>query len=319
MKRFSHLLASLALAASVLGYVVTSADTASAQAAGGNGAAPGSARGGRRRQPLAGRGGFRGGFPGGGGGGLPGFGGAGRGPAIPAGIQVQTNVPYVEKGNPNEVVDIYYPEQPEKPLPLMIWIHGGAWLGGSQANPPCLFLLSHGYAVASVQHTFSGQAKWPQQAYDVKAAVRFLRANAAKYHVDPDRFGVGGDSSGGHLAAFLGTSGGVKDMEGTLGNNGVSSSVQVVVDWFGPTDLLSMGKEALPTSVIQHDSASSPESMLLGGPVQEKKELAISANPITYVNPKDPPFLIMHGDNDTLVPHGQSVELAKALSMQACR
>jgi acetyl esterase/lipase len=257
----------------------------------------------------AGGGGFGGGGFGGGG-----FGGAGIGGGVPAGVKAQTNIPYVEKGSQSQVLDIYLPEKPsDKPLPLMIWIHGGAWMGGNQANPPALFLVNKGFAVASIQHRMSGEAKWPAQSYDCKAAVRFLRANAAKYNFDPDHFGIGGDSSGGHLAAFIGTSGDVKEMDGDLGNSGVSSRVQAVIDWFGPTDFTAMAKQSGRGSMIQHDDANSPESMLLGGPVQQKTEAAKTANPLTYIDKNDPSFLIMHGDNDTLVPLGQSIMLAKAL------
>ncbi len=195
----------------------------------------------------------------------------------------------------------------------MIWIHGGAWMFGEQANPPVLYLVSQGFAVASIQHRFSSDAIWPAQAYDCKAAIRFLRANAAKYNFDPDHFGVGGDSSGGHLAAFVGTSGDVKEMEGNLGDTSVSSRVQAVVDWFGPTDFTLMTQQSGSVGANSHDAPESPESRLLGGPVQEKRDLAKTANPLTYVYRTDPPFLIMHGDNDQLVPLGQSIILAKTL------
>jgi acetyl esterase/lipase len=239
----------------------------------------------------------------------------GNGPAsLPADIKSERNISYVENGHRNQVLDIYLPETPsDKPLPLMIWIHGGAWMGGSQANPPVMYLLKRGFAVASIQYRFSKDAIWPAQSYDCKAAIRFLRANAKKYNLDADRFAVGGDSAGGHLAAFIGTSGDVKEMEGDLGNTNVSSRVQAVVDWFGPTDVLVMGEQAGPNSMIKHNDANAPEGLLLGGPAQEKKELAKTLNPLTYIDKHDPPFLIMHGDNDTLVPLGQSIILAKAL------
>jgi acetyl esterase/lipase len=242
---------------------------------------------------------------------VPGGGGAqGQGPAIKA----ERNIPYVVNGHRNQVLDIYLPEKPAvKPLPLIIWIHGGAWLGGDQSNPPVLYLLNKGFAVASIQYRFSQDAIWPAQSFDCKAAIRFLRANAAQYNFDPSHFGLGGDSAGGHLAALIGTSGGVQGLEGDLGNPGVSSQVQAVVDWFGPTDLLALGAQAGPNSVVKHEAANSPESLLMGGPVQEKKELAATANPLTYIDKKDPPFLIMHGDKDDLVPLAQSVMLAKAL------
>jgi len=246
--------------------------------------------------------------------GNPGGLGFGRPAPLPAGVKVERNIPYVENGHRNQVLDLFLPEQPsDQPLPLMIWIHGGAWMGGNQSSPPVVFLVPKGFAVASIQHRFSSDALWPAQAYDCKAAIRFLRANAAKYHLDPDHFGVGGDSSGGHLAAFVGTSGDVKEMEGDLGNTNVSSRVQAVIDWFGPTDVTLMAQQSGPHSMIQHNAPNSPESHLLGGPVQEKLDLAKTANPITYIDKDDPPFLIMHGDNDQLVPLGQSVILAKAL------
>jgi acetyl esterase/lipase len=241
-------------------------------------------------------------------------GGFGQPAPLPAGVKAERNIPYVEHGHRNQVLDLFLPEKPsDKPLPLVIWIHGGAWFAGGQGSPPVLYLVHQGFAVASIQYRFSQDAIWPAQAYDCKAAIRFLRANAGKYNFDPNHFGVGGDSAGGHLAAFIGTSGDVKEMEGDLGNTNVSSRVQAVVDWFGPTDLLVMGQQAGPHSMIQHDSADSPESRLMGGPVQEKSDLAKTANPITYIDKNDPPFLIMHGDNDQLVPLGQSIILAKAL------
>lgn len=246
-------------------------------------------------------------------GGIAGF-NSSRPVTLPAGIRAERNIPYVQNGHRNQVLDLFLPEKSsDKPLPLMIWIHGGAWLGGDQTHPPVLYLVGKGFAVASIQYRFSTDAIWPAQAYDCKAAIRFLRANAAKYNVDPDHFGVGGDSAGGHLAAFVGTSGEVKEMEGDLGHTNVSSRVQAVVDWFGPTDVALMAQQSGPRSIIQHDSPDSPESRLLGGPVQEKRELARTANPLTYIDRNDPPFLIMHGDNDQLVPLGQSVILAKAL------
>ena len=244
----------------------------------------------------------------------PGGFGFGRPAPLPPGVKVERNIPYVENGHRNQVLDLFLPGQPsDKPLPLMIWIHGGAWMAGSQANPPVVFLVTNGFAVASIQHRFSSDAIWPAQAYDCKAAIRWLRANASKYNFDPDHFGVGGDSSGGHLAAFVGTSGGVPEMEGDLGNTNFSSRVQAVVDWFGPTDFTLMAQQSGPRSMIQHDSPNSPESRLLGGPVQERRDLAKTANPLTYIDKNDPPFLIMHGDNDQLVPLGQSKILAKAL------
>lgn len=166
-----------------------------------------------------------------------------------------------------------------------------------------------GYVVASIEHRTSHEAKFPAQIQDVKAAIRYLKANAEKYNIDPNRVGVWGDSSGGHLAALAGTSGGIEEFEGK-DNLNQSSRVQAVVDWFGPTDFVQMNK--FP-SQIDHDAPDSPESMVIGGPIQENKEKVKNANPITYITPDDPPFLIMHGDKDPLVPYNQSVLLYDAL------
>jgi acetyl esterase/lipase len=228
--------------------------------------------------------------------------------------KTQQNIPYVENGHARQVLDLYLPaEVSDKPWPLVIWIHGGAWLAGSRANPPVVYLVDKGIAVASIDYRFSQDAIWPAQIHDCKAAVRFLRANAAKYNLDPDHFGVGGDSAGGHLAAMLGATGDVHELEGDLGNADTSSRVQAVVDWFGPTDFSQIADQSGPNSLLKHDDPHSPESQLLGGPLRDKTKLARTANPINYLDKHTPPFLIMHGDSDRVVPLGQSVILAKAL------
>ena len=153
--------------------------------------------------------------------------------------------------------------------PVAIWIHGGAWLGGSYNSPPTALqqLLQSGFAVASVQYRLSGAAIFPAQIHDVKGAVRFLRPHADEYNLDPTRFSAWGSSAGGHLAALLATSGDVIDAEGTTGGNlTYSSRIQAAVDYFGPTDLLQMNLDVTtpPGSVIDHDAPSSPESQLIG-------------------------------------------------------
>jgi acetyl esterase/lipase len=225
---------------------------------------------------------------------------------LPAGAQAVHNLEYVAGGHERHKLDLYLPEKANGPLPLIIWIHGGAWyLGSKQGAGAALPFVARGYAVASINYRLSQHAPFPAQIEDCKAAVRWLRANAQKYNLDPDRFAAWGPSAGGHLAALLGTSGAAKDLEGKLGNLDQSSRVQAVVDWYGPTDFLQMGG--------RHDDARSPESRLLGGPVQQRKELAAKANPITHVRKDNPPFLIMHGDQDNAVPFNQSELLAEAL------
>jgi acetyl esterase/lipase len=150
------------------------------------------------------------------------------------------------------------------------------------------------------------------QIEDCKAAVRWLRAHASEHRLDPDRFAAWGASAGGHLAALLGTTGGVKPFD--VGEHlDVSSRVQAVLDFFGPTDFTQMAKHSPPNARFDHDASDSPESLLIGGAVQEHKDKAAAANPITYVSKDDPPFLIMHGNRDPLVPHQQSELLRNAL------
>ena len=149
------------------------------------------------------------------------------------------------------------------PFPLIINVHGGGFMMGDKSNPPATDeFLANGYAVASVDYRLSGEAKAPAQIQDVKAAVRFLRANAGKYKLNPDKFAGFGGSAGGSLVALLGTSCGVAALEGAdLGNADQSSCVQAVVDWFGPTDFLQMDKQFAGTSCpVNHDAADSPES-----------------------------------------------------------
>ncbi len=158
--------------------------------------------------------------------------------------------------------------------------------------------FDHGYAVASIQYRLSHQAVFPAQIVDCKAATRFLRAHADQYNIDPERIGCFGQSSGGYLAALVGTSGNISKWE--RGNHlEPSSSVQAICDWFGPTDFLRMNEMC---SEIDHDAAEFPESCLVGGPIQEHKGRAKEANPATYIHADTSPFLIMHGDKDAKVP-----------------
>ncbi len=215
-------------------------------------------------------------------------------PKLREGVKVLRNLQYVEGGHERNRLDLYLPEKAEGRLPLVVWIHGGAWRGGSKDDVPALPLVGKGYAVASINYRLSQHAVFPAQIEDCKAAIRWLRANAAKYHLDPDHIGVWGASAGGHLVALLGTTGGVKDLEGNGANLDQSSRVQCVIDWFGPTELTTMGE--------QGDKPGSPVALLIGGLVQENREKARKASPLTYVSKDSAPFLIMHGDKDNLVP-----------------
>jgi acetyl esterase/lipase len=237
-------------------------------------------------------------------------------PPVAESIQLVADVPYADTANPRQRLDLLLPKRQgeAKPLPVVVFIHGGAWLGGDRLAgyvPLSPFLVSGEYAGVTVGYRLSSEAIWPAQIHDVKAAVRWVRANAGKYNLDPERIGVIGPSAGGHLAAMLGTSGGVKELEGDLGpHKDVSSRVACVVDEFGPSDLPNMGKAP---SRINHEAPEAPEGRLIGGAVGSKPEVARAASPITYVSPDDPPFLIVHGTKDDMVPFEQSKRLHEAL------
>lgn len=225
-------------------------------------------------------------------------------------------------------LDIYLPKTEKPVYPVVISIYGSAWLANNmKASDLGTFgkaLLDAGYAVVTPNHRSSMDAKFPAQIHDIKAVVRFIRANAATYQLDTSFIGINGFSSGGHLSALAGTSGSVRqyaagattlDLEGHVGpDTAFSSSVHAVVDWSGPTDLLVLDS---CRSTPLNDGANSPESLLIGGSVQDNRDKATLANPITYIDANDPPFLILHGDADQTVPSCQSTLLFDALQTAA--
>lgn len=234
----------------------------------------------------------------------------------PDGVKAHRDLAYIEAGHTRQKLDLYLPDRKEgatavAPLPLLLWVHGGGWQSGDESL--CLPLrqgfVERGYAVASIGYRLSGDAPFPAQIQDVKAAVRWLRAHAKEYNLDPDRFGAWGSSAGGHLVTLLGTSGGVEEFDKSdkpAGGVVSSSRVQAVCDFYGPTDLVRMVQTP---GYEGHARADAPEGKLLGGAVLENRDKAARANPHTYLDKNDPPFLIIHGDSDPVVPLG----LSKAL------
>ena len=223
---------------------------------------------------------------------------------LPQGVKAYRDLAYVVNGHERQKLDLFVPEKSDGPLPLIVWIHGGGWQNGSKDGCPPLrnSYTERGYAVASINYRLSGHAVFPAQIEDCKAAIRWLRAHAKEYRLDPQRFGVWGSSAGGHLAALVGTSGGVKAFD--VGENlDQTSSVQAVCDYFGPTDFMVF---VTTPGYETHATATSPEAKLIGGAVAENKDKAARANPVTYVSQDDPAFLIVHGDKDPLVPINQS-------------
>ncbi|BCX47822.1 hypothetical protein HAHE_17300 [Haloferula helveola] len=234
-------------------------------------------------------------------------------------VEVTRDVSYADTDNPRQRLDLVLPKAREgkKPLPVVVFVHGGGWQSGDkrQAVRRLVPLVASGdYAGVSVGYRLTDEAQWPAQMHDCKAAIRWIRANADKHGLDPDKIAVWGTSAGGHLVAVLGTSAGVEAMDGKLGpNTAESTKVTCVVDFFGPTDFSKMSAASDGKGPIDHDAPNSPESKLVGGAIQEHPDKVAAANPITYVDAGDPPFLIIHGTKDPLVPFNQSELLDVAL------
>ena len=206
--------------------------------------------------------------------------------------------------------------------PLVIWIHGGGFMFGDRRILPETFrpdqvfdaLLDAGLAVASIDYRHALEAPFPAQLQDAKAAVRYLRSFAGELALSTERIGVMGESAGGHIAALVGLTAHRADLEGTHGVVGPSSAVDVVVDWYGPADLMTMPRATPPPQVLAKlptELHAPPEDHLTRG--LEGAALA-DASPITHVTPDAPPFLLVHGTADWLVPYAQSEQLHAALT-----
>ncbi len=232
-----------------------------------------------------------------------------------------TNLAYAT-ASPAEKLDIYLPNNAKGPFPVIIAIHGGAFHMGDKADgqlTPMLAGLAHGYAVVSINYRLSSEAKAPKQIQDVKAAIRWVRANARTYQLNGSKLAVWGGSAGGNLAALAGTSADVPDLDDLkLGNPMRSGRVQAVVDWFGPINFLTMDAQFTETKngKPDHNDADSPESELIGRKITDNPDLVAPTNPETYITSDDPPFFIEHGTQDNLVPTQQSVAFAERLTKE---
>jgi len=231
--------------------------------------------------------------------------------------------------SPAQKLDIYWPVNGNDPFPVIVSIHGGAFRFGDKRDSqlsPMLAGLARGYAVVSINYRMSGEAIFPALVQDVKAAIRWVRANAAGYLLDPNRLAAWGGSAGGYQALMAGVSGSqpgsasIPELDDlSLGNPEQSSQVQAVVDWFGPTDFLTMDEQLAesglgPDPNDPHSGPNSPESLILGQQITQIPERVRAANPETYIHPGLPPFFIQHGDQDATVPHQQSVNMAARLA-----
>lgn len=215
-------------------------------------------------------------------------------------------------------LDIYLPEVGEGPFPVILSIHGGAFKLGDKRDfqlRPMLEGLKRGYAVVGINYRLSGEALFPANIYDVKAAVRFVKANADQFKLNPNKMVAWGGSAGGYLSTLLATSGPFALEDISMGNEKEDCEVQAVVDWFGPTDFLKMDEQLKEANLgpQDHNDAGSPESLVLGAQITIIPDKVKEANPITYITKDVPPFLIQHGSIDNIVPNGQSKLLYEAL------
>ncbi len=228
------------------------------------------------------------------------------------------DLPYA-MGSVFQKLDIYLPESGAGPFPVIIAVHGGAWMMCDKADnqlSPVLKALERGYAVVSVNYRLSSEARFPAQIQDVKAAIRWVRAHAADYQLDPTQVVAWGGSAGGHLVSLVGTSAAVPELADlSLGNPQQSCAVDAVVAWFAPTDFLMMDVYFRETGAgtPDHSAAESPESRLLGRRITEIPDRVEAANPETYISAATPPFLLQHGSADPIVPFQHSVVFAARL------
>lgn len=221
-------------------------------------------------------------------------------------VVIETDVEYAKAGDVSLKLDVYKPIATSlQTRPCIVWIHGGGWQNGDKSSGAARvgrFVASGDYVGVSVGYRFTDVASWPAQIYDCKAAIRYIRANAAKLGIDPNKIGVWGASAGGHLVSVLGTSGDVEELEGELGTTNVSSRVNCVVDFCGPADFPRLG----PNAPKVNEPGQSVYK-LFNGPMKDRMDIARQASPVTYVSKDDPPFLIVQGTADPLVPLDQSV------------
>jgi len=235
-------------------------------------------------------------------------------------VTLELDLPYANNENPKQALDLYLPKNPtrEKPLPVIAFIHGGGWVNGDRIgySAACIQMTRTGaYAAIGIGYRLSKEAPWPAQIHDCKAAIRWIRGHAKEYNLDPDRITVWGSSAGGHLSSLLGTSGDVKELEGSLGSfPTLSSRVHCVVNLCGPKDFAQALMFDPKNQPIFKDDAVSG---LLGGPAPDKPDIAKAASPITYITPDDPPFITFHGTADQRVAYRHAETLHAALQ-KAC-
>lgn len=221
-------------------------------------------------------------------------------------VDTVLDVPFAVAGGEELLLDLYLPQGVDSP-PLLVWVHGGGWRAGSRRPVITVALVNAGYAMASIDYRLSGDAPFPAQVHDIKAAIRYLRASSERYGFDASRIGILGESAGGHLAALAATTNGSRFHEGTVGDYlDESSDVAAVVSYFGASNLTSILDQSTPFGLNIRVPAL---TALLGGTLEEKIDLARAASPVFQVDARDPPLFLLHGDQDPQMPINQSHEL----------
>lgn len=220
------------------------------------------------------------------------------------------DIAYTSSGDPAQRLDLYRPADLPSGAPLIIWVHGGAWRSGSKSDVPIASLLQDGFAIASVDYRLTPQAPFPAQVHDIKAAIRFLRSRAVEYGVDPQRFFIAGASAGGHLAALIGVSNGVSELEGVdLSMPNASSAVAAIVSFYGASNLQTILGQSTPYGLTVRVPAL---RLLLGGLPEDDAAKARLASPVAHVSATDPTLFLIHGDQDPQMPIEQAYELQRA-------
>lgn len=228
-----------------------------------------------------------------------------------AGEPTHRDIVYASVADADLKLDLYLPStSTNRPSPLLVWVHGGAWRSGSKKEMPLGPLVARGYAVASVDYRLTPTAPFPANVHDLKAAIRFLRAHQADYHLETTRIAIAGASAGAHLAALVGVSNRSAELEGVVGSHlQESSSIQAIVSFYGASNLESILRQSTPFGLGVRVPAL---QLLLGGQPEEKAALARLASPVAHVDAGDPPLLLIHGVQDPQMPVAQSLEFQGA-------
>jgi acetyl esterase/lipase len=234
-------------------------------------------------------------------------------PKLPNGFKAVNDLSYTDKDNPRQKLNLYVPsEKPSEPLPIVVYIHGGGWEGGSKDAAEVLgpFIADGRFAGASIGYRLTNEAHWPEQIYDCKAALRWIGRHADEYGIDRNRIALFGISAGGHLVSMLGTTVGDETLEGPLGEKvDVPVRPRCVANFCGPANMLTFESQG---SIFSGEK-DGPIMKLFNGKLSENLDKGKQASPEFHVSSDDPPFLHIHGTSDKLVPYQQAINFDKAL------